>query len=104
MTLKTITASVLMTVALVSLTIPTPTNADSQRSQAQANFRVADVNGDGLLDKAEFTTFINLNADHGLGRAGMMRRLGMHGRAFGEADANRDGVVSKQEIAARAQQ
>lgn len=89
--------------ALASM-IAAPANADPQRAQAQANFQAADVNQDQQLDLAEFTTFINLNADHGLGRAGMIRRMGMHGRAFGTADANGDGVVTPEEIAARAQQ
>ncbi len=80
-----------------------PASADAQRAQARANFQAADVNQDQVLDPAEFKTFINLNADHNLGRAGMIRRFGMYGRAFGTADANGDGVVSKQEIAARAQ-
>ncbi len=101
---KTITASLLMTAALMSLTISTPANADPQRAQVQANFQQADVNQDEQLDLAEFKTFINLNADHNLGRAGMIRRFGMYDRAFGEADANGDGVVTKQEIAERAQQ
>ena len=83
--------------------IVAPASADAQRAQARANFQQADVNQDQVLDFAEFKTFINLNADDGLGRAGMIRRFGMHGRAFGQVDANADGVVSKQEIAARAQ-
>lgn len=104
MTPKTIRAASLMTVAVIALTIVAPAYADPQRAQAQANFIAADVNKDELLDLAEFTTFVNLNADHNLGRAGMIRGFGMHGRAFSEADANGDGMVSKQELAARAQQ
>lgn len=95
--------SVVASAAALSFAIAAPASANPQRAQAQANFQQADVNKDGQLDSAEFTTFINLNADHGLGRAGMIRRFGMHGRAFGQLDANRDGVVSKQEIAAQAQ-
>ena len=104
MTSQTITTSLLMTAALVSLTIATSANADPQRAQAQANFIAADVNKDERLDMAEFTTFINLNADHGLGRAATVRRMGMYSKAFATADANKDGVVSKEEITARAQQ
>lgn len=104
MTSKTITAALFTTAAFMSLAISAPANADPQRAQVQANFQQADVNQDQQLDLAEFTTFINLNADYGLGRAGMIRRMGMHGRAFGTADANGDGVVTAEEIAARAQQ
>lgn len=96
-------AVLLAATSLLSLSIAAPANADAQRAQAQANFQAADVNQDERLDMAEFTTFINLNADHNLGRAAMIRRFGMHGRAFGQIDANGDGVVSKQEIAMQAQ-
>lgn len=104
MTIKSITASAFVTATLISLALSTPALADPQRAQAQANFSKADMNQDQQLNFDEFTTFINLNADHGLGRAGMIRRFGMHGRAFGEVDMNRDGQVTKEEIAARAQQ
>jgi len=104
MTTKTIMAARLMTAALVSLTVPAPANADPQRAQAQANFIAADANKDERLDMAEFTIFINLNADHGLGRAATVRRFGMHSKAFATADVNKDGLVSKEEVAARAQQ
>ena len=102
MTSKSITASLLTTAAFVTLATAVPANADQQRAQAQANFLQADINQDQQLDSAEFTTFINLNADHNLGRAGMIRRFGMHDRAFSQVDANGDGVVTKQEISAQA--
>ncbi|MGF1651659.1 MAG: hypothetical protein ACFCUN_14545 [Hyphomicrobiaceae bacterium] len=96
-------AVLLASASVLSLSIAAPANADPQRAQVQANFEAADVNQDGQLDMAEFTTFINLNAQYGLGRAGMIRSFGMYERAFSEADANGDGVVTKEEIAARAQ-
>ena len=105
MTSKTIiTASLVATVALIALTLSVPANADMQREQVKANFQAADVNQDGQLDIAEFMTFINFNADHNLGQAPMIRRFRMYTKSFGTADANGDGVVSKEEIAARAQQ
>lgn len=96
-------SSFLASSAALSLAIAAPAHADPQSAQAQANFVQADVNKDEQLDFAEFTTFINLNADHNLGRATAVRRLGMYEKAFGQVDANRDGIVSKQEIAAQAQ-
>ena len=98
-TLKTIAVVVLATA--LPFAIVAPANADADRAQAQANFGQADINKDEQLDLGEFTTFIELNADHGIGRAGTVRRLGMHKRAFGQTDANRDGFVSKQEIDAQ---
>lgn len=103
MTMKFKIFALLTSVALLPVAITGPANADPQRAQAQANFVAADVNNDGQLDPKEFTTFINLNADHGLGRAGMIRRFGMYGKAFGQVDSNRDGIVTKQEIASQAQ-
>ncbi len=102
MTTKLKVTAFLASAAALSLAIAAPANADPERAQAQANFLQADVNNDGQLDYSEFTIFVNLNADHGLGRAGMIRRFGMHEKAFSEADANRDGVVSKEEIASQA--
>ena len=95
--------ALLASAAAFSFAIAAPASADPQRAQAQANFQQADVNQDEQLDFAEFTTFINLNADHGLGRAGMIRRFGMHAKAFGRVDANRDGLVTKMEIATQAE-
>ena len=88
---------------LLSISIVMPAKADQRREQAQANFLQADLNEDQYLDFGEFTAFINLNADHNLGRATQIRRLGMHRRAFGQLDANRDGLVSREELAAQAQ-
>lgn len=91
-------------VALSALLLGTPTFAsDADSKQAQANFQKADANQDKQLDTAEFKTFINLNAEHGLGRASTIRRFGGYGRAFSNLDTNGDGAVSRQEIAAKAQ-
>ena len=98
------TATVLIgTASLLAISIAGPALAQVQRDQARANFQQADVNKDGQLDLAEFTTFINLNAEHGLGQAPMIRRFGRHATAFGRLDTNKDGVVSREEIAAQAQ-
>ena len=49
-------------------------------------------------------TFINLNAEHNLGQAANIRQFKMYKRAFNRADANGDGVVTKQEITAQAKE
>lgn len=103
MTMKLKIPVLLASTVLLSVALAAQANADPEREQAQANFLEADINQDEQLDLAEFTTFINLNADHGLGRAATVRTFGMYGRAFGRADANGDGVVERQELAEQAQ-
>lgn len=64
------------------------------------NYRQADANGDGMLAYAEFATFIDLNAEDGLGQAAQISSRGMHARAFERIDANGDGLVSPRELQA----
>ena len=95
---------VVTSVALVALTLSASAHANPHRPQLQANFQAADVDKDEQLNVAEFKTYINLNADHKIGRAASIRRLGMYSKAFKEIDANGDGVITKQDIAAHAKQ
>jgi Ca2+-binding EF-hand superfamily protein len=99
-----LTSRVVTTAALVALSLYTSVHANPQRAQFQANFQAADGDKNEQLDVAEFKEFINLNADHNLGRAAAIRRFGMYKKAFQEVDANGDGTVTKEEIAARAKQ
>lgn len=101
---KTVEPLAHTTVALIALVLPASTHANPQRVQAHANFQAADVDMNAKLTLAEFTTFIKLNADHKLGQASRIHRWGMYTKAFEKADANGDNVVTKEEIAAQAQQ
>ena len=70
------------------------------RAAARENFQQADANADRRLNKTEFKAFINANAEDNLGRASMVRRFGAYDRAFARVDANEDGYVTGNELAA----
>ncbi len=88
--------------AVLALIQPATASAqsDGDRAAARANFRQADANGDGRLNRGEFRAFIDANADDGLGRAPMVRRFGAYDRAFARVDGNDDGVVTPGELSA----
>jgi hypothetical protein len=101
---RIITPLVVTAVALLAISLPAAANDNPKRAQAQINFQSADVDKNEQLNQAEFKTFINLNADHNLGQTSSIRRFGMYTKAFKKADANGDGVVTKEEIASQALQ
>jgi Ca2+-binding EF-hand superfamily protein len=101
---KTTAIALFGAISMMMLASAAPTVAQDRREQARANFEKADANKDGVLDLAEFTTFINLNADLGLGQAPMIRRIGGYSTAFKRLDTNRDDRVSREEIAAQVQE
>lgn len=84
--------------AVASPTFAQTADQDQQRI-ARENFKQADVNGDGKLSEPEFRRFIDENAKDNLGRAARVRRFGAYETAFGRLDANKDGFVTKDEIA-----
>lgn len=74
-------------------------SADSHiTSLAAENFQQADMDHNGVLQYAEFATFIDLNALDSIGKASLIRNRGLYGRAFARIDANNDGVVSPNEL------
>lgn len=95
-----LTRAIALTPALALLLGASLAAADPNRAQAKANFQSADANGDSMLSFEEFTTLINLNADHNIGRAQMIRRHDRYAMAFGRIDANEDGLVTPEEMAA----
>lgn len=76
----------------------------AQQEQVIANFVQADGNRDGALNRNEFETLINLNANDGLGKAGLVRRTGAYGAVFARLDADGDGLVTPVEVKALAEQ
>lgn len=94
----------LLSVSLASglLVIYPAVSSKADTAQARQNFAIADVNNDLKLNPAEFKRYINLNADHNIGRAATVRRVGAYGKAFSRLDANGDGLVTRPEIKAAA--
>ncbi|MEL6978241.1 MAG: hypothetical protein AAGM38_06135 [Pseudomonadota bacterium] len=85
----------------------TPPNAAKERAakeRAAENFLQADANADGALNRSEFETLIDLNADDDIGRANMVRRFGRYDMAFSRVDANQDGFATPEEMRALAAQ
>lgn len=70
-----------------------------QLAQAQANFKAANPSG-GPLDRAQFKTFIDLNANTKIGRSAMIKSNNAYDRAFGVVDANKNGSVTWDEYVA----
>ena len=69
-----------------------------QKAKREANFKAADVDGDGALTQAEFKVFIDSNADDNIGQAAKLRRFGVYDRAFEKLDKDKSGTVSWSEV------
>jgi len=97
--------SALVPTALVAALLPGAVAAasEAEREKAAENFVQADVDADGALTLAEFTTLIDLNAEDDLGRAATVKRFGGYAKAFGRIDSDGDGVVTPAEIRAQAE-
>lgn len=67
---------------------------------AQDVFVAADANGDGSLDKGEFTVFIDSAAKAGKAQAKKVAANNFYGQAFSRIDKNGDGLISPNEISA----
>ncbi len=78
--------------------------AQTSRDAVAANFAEADANADGALTIDEFTRFIDLNAEDRLGNASRIQRTGRYATAFERLDSDKNGLVTREDIAARADQ
>ena len=74
------------------------------RQKMIENIVQADQNNDGAISRAEFEALIDLNAADSLGRAGQVKRLGAHDAAFGRLDADGNGLLTREEMQALAEQ
>ena len=71
-----------------------------QETLVLENFSEADVNSDDSLDADEFETFINLQAEDKIGKSRTITRFKAYKRAMDKVDADENGKVSLEEIAA----
>lgn len=84
--------------AVLIANAPVSYASDTVQAQVKANFVEADTDNDATLTPSEFVTFINLNADYGIGRSRTIRSFGRYDMAFSRVDANRDGAVTPEEL------
>jgi Ca2+-binding EF-hand superfamily protein len=71
----------------------------NRQSLGRENFAQADADGDERLSASEFRRFIDENAKDDLGRAARVKRFGVYEKVFARLDANKDGFVTRAEIA-----
>ncbi len=72
--------------------------SEEQMALAQENFKGADADESGTLNRQEFETFIRANAEDKIGRADRIVRMGLFDRAFSRLDENGDGVIALDEF------
>lgn len=76
--------------------------SDANRQKVAENFKTADANGDGMLTRGEFEKLLQLNAQANIGQAAQIVRFGRYDMAFNRVDADRNGLVTPQELQALA--
>ncbi|MTI43152.1 EF hand domain-containing protein [Roseibium hamelinense] len=77
--------------------------ADTQQQMVQANYLASDADGNGVLSFAEFKSLIDLNAQDGIGRFGLIKRTNRYALAFERLDTDGNAVVSPAELKAAAE-
>ena len=65
--------------------------------QVQANYQLADEDGDGNLTMRQFRVFVDANAEIDFARARQVKRMRAYRPAFLAVDLNSDGSLSWQE-------
>lgn len=79
------------------------TTSNADRQKLAENYVQADANGDKALTRSEFHTLLSLNAQDNLGKATQIVKFGRQDMAFNRIDADRNGLVTQQELQALAQ-
>ncbi len=76
--------------------------SDADRQKLAENYIQADADGDKALTRSEFHNLLLLNAQDNIGKAGKILKFGRQDMAFTRIDADRNGLVTQQELQAQA--
>jgi len=89
---------ILSIVTCLSTGLAIQTLQAEETAPAVANFTAADADKSGGLSSAEFKTFIDSNAEAGLGNAKKIQSRGLYDRAFAKIDKDKDGEITMAEF------
>jgi Ca2+-binding EF-hand superfamily protein len=89
-------------IALPLSGVQAQTMSDANKQKLAENLAQADANGDKALSRAEFNNLLVLNAQDNIGKAAQIVRFGRQDMAFNQIDADRNGLVTQQELQALA--
>lgn len=89
-------------IALPLSGVQAQTMSEANKQKLAENLAQADANGDKALTRAEFNKLLVLNAQDNIGKAAQIVRFGRQDTAFNQIDADRNGLVTQQEMQALA--
>jgi hypothetical protein len=89
-------------IALPLFGVQAQTMSDANKQKVAENYLQADSNGDKALTRGEFNSLLLLNAKDNIGKAAQIVRFGRQDMAFNQIDADRNGLVTQQELQALA--
>ena len=89
-------------IALPLSGVQAQTMSEANKQKLAENLAQADANGDKALTRAEFNNLLVLNAQDNIGKAAQIVRFGRQDTAFNQIDADRNGLVTQQEMQALA--
>jgi hypothetical protein len=89
-------------IALPLSGVQAQTMADAEKQKLAENYVQADADGDKALTRSEFHTLLSLNAQDNLGKATQIVKFGRQDMAFNRIDADRNDLVTQQELQALA--
>ena len=77
--------------------------SEADKKKLADNLAEADANGDAMLTRDELDRLLQLNAQDNIGRAAQIIKFGRQGKVFNRIDADKNGLVTRQELQALSQ-